>query len=59
MKHRDTRGRLVLEDLPETIESLGELHPRVEKKSHNFFVPQPVHGKTSHHYCHKSYTDVP
>jgi hypothetical protein len=45
MKHRDTSGRLVLEDLPETIQQLGQIHPRIEKRAYNFFVPQPMCGK--------------
>lgn len=46
MKHRDTEGRLVLEDLPETIQQVGQLHTRIEKRSYNFFLPQPVKGQS-------------
>lgn len=45
MKHQDTEGRLVLEDLPETIQQVGQLHPRIEKRGYNFFLPQPVQGQ--------------
>jgi hypothetical protein len=46
MKHVDTKGRLVLEDLPETLEEVGQLHPRIEQRPYNFFLPQPVTGMT-------------
>lgn len=45
MKHQDTEGRLVLEDLPETIQQVGQLHSRIEKRSYNFFLPQPIKGE--------------
>jgi hypothetical protein len=47
VKHVDTKGRLVLEDLPETIEEVGQLHPRIEKRAYNFFLPQLVTGTTA------------
>lgn len=45
MKHQDTEGRLVLQDLPETIQQVGQLHSRIEKRSYNFFLPQPIIGQ--------------
>ncbi|ETN46267.1 uncharacterized protein HMPREF1541_00451 [Cyphellophora europaea CBS 101466] len=43
-KHADSEGRLVLEDLPETIDCANQLHPRIERQAYNFFLPQPVLG---------------
>jgi hypothetical protein len=45
MKHIDSPGRLVLQDLPETIEEISGLHRSIEKVAYNFFTPQPVQGK--------------
>ncbi|KPI43781.1 Demethylsterigmatocystin 6-O-methyltransferase [Cyphellophora attinorum] len=44
MKHIDSPGRLVLQDLPETIEEISGLHKSIEKVAYNFFTPQPVQG---------------
>ena len=44
-KHLHAPGRLVLEDLPETMEQIRNLSSKIEPLSHNFFEPQPVQGK--------------
>ncbi|KAF3919679.1 O-demethylpuromycin-O-methyltransferase [Dactylellina cionopaga] len=48
--HPDTPGRLVLQDLLETIQTLNadEMKP-VEPMSHNFFTPQPIHGAKAYY----------
>ena len=37
-------GKLVLEDLPETLESVASLPERIEVIAYDFFTPQPVIG---------------
>lgn len=44
-KYPQTKGRLVLQDLPDTINSIEQLSPDIHPMSHNFFTPQPVKGK--------------
>jgi hypothetical protein len=44
-KHHNASGRLVLEDLPETIDQIRTLSSKVEPYPHNFFEPQPIEGK--------------
>lgn len=40
-----TKGRLVLQDLPRTIGSIQELSPGIYFMAHDFFTPQPVKGE--------------
>lgn len=40
----DAAGRLVLQDLPQVINDIKELDPKIEKTKHDFFKPQPVKG---------------
>lgn len=35
-------GRLILQDLPPVIESIQELHPRIERMEYDFFTEQPI-----------------
>lgn len=37
-------GRLVLQDLPEVVVSVKDLHPTIEVTAHDFFTEQPVKG---------------
>ncbi|KAK2601235.1 hypothetical protein N8I77_010699 [Diaporthe amygdali] len=37
-------GRVIVQDLPGTIEAAQNEHPDVEKMAHNFFEPQPAKG---------------
>ncbi|CAG8892072.1 unnamed protein product [Penicillium egyptiacum] len=37
-------GRLVLQDLPEVMVSVKDLHPSIEVTSHDFFTERPVKG---------------
>lgn len=37
-------GRLVLQDLPEVVVSVKDLHPSIEVMAHDFFTEQPVKG---------------
>lgn len=41
-------GRLILQDLPETIESLQNLPPGIEPMAYDFFTPQPITGESPH-----------
>ncbi|MCJ1343168.1 hypothetical protein MMC31_001360 [Peltigera leucophlebia] len=43
-KYPQTKGRLVLQDLPSTINSIQQLSPDIRPMSHDFFTPQPVKG---------------
>ena len=40
-------GRLILQDLPETINSLSDELSGIEPMSYNFFDPQPVKGTST------------
>ena len=40
----DHPGRLILQDLPETIEGVSKTDSGVELMSHDFFTPQPIKG---------------
>ncbi len=40
-----SKGRLVLQDLPSTISSIQELNPGIRAVPHDFFSPQPVKGE--------------
>lgn len=37
-------GRLVLQDLPEVVVSVKDLHPSIDVTGHDFFTEQPVKG---------------
>ncbi|KAI9684553.1 MAG: hypothetical protein M1822_005641 [Bathelium mastoideum] len=39
-----THGRLLLQDLPKTIETVDHLAPAIKATVHDFFTPQPVKG---------------
>ena len=40
----DIRGRLILQDLPQTIKEISYIHGSIESMSHDFFTPQPIKG---------------
>lgn len=42
--YSDLPGRFILQDLPETIDSIQHLPKRLEPTVYNFFAPQPVIG---------------
>lgn len=46
-KFPQTKGRLVLQDLPNTINSIQQLSPDIRRMSHDFFTPQPLKGGES------------
>ena len=39
------RGRLVVQDLPATIDEIQHMIPGVEAMKHDFFTPQPIKGR--------------
>ena len=41
----DQRGRLIVQDLPTTIDEIQDLMPGVEAMKHDFFTPQPIKGR--------------
>lgn len=43
----DLRGRLVVQDLPKTIDEIDHLGPGIESMKHDFFTPQPIKGTTA------------
>ena len=43
-----THGRLMLQDLPNTIETVDHLAPAIKAIVHDFFTPQPVKGQHIH-----------
>lgn len=42
--HPNFEGRLVLQDLPETLKAIGKRLPGIESMPHDFFSLQPVRG---------------
>jgi hypothetical protein len=48
-KWPDVPGRLVLQDLPEVVKSVRDLHPTIDVTAHDFFTEQPVKGTYSLH----------
>lgn len=44
-QYPQTKGRLVLQDLPDTINCIQQLSPDIRRMPHDFFTPQPVKGK--------------
>ncbi|KAJ5625074.1 Winged helix-turn-helix transcription repressor DNA-binding [Penicillium lagena] len=51
-------GRLVLQDLPEVVSSVKDLHPSIEVTAHDFFTEQPVKGARAY-YMHSVLHDWP
>lgn len=50
-KYPDMKGRLVLQDLPNTIEQAGDGQGVFEPTAHDFFTPQPVKGESPQSTC--------
>ena len=40
----DVSGRLVLQDLPDVVNNIQDLDPKIEQMAHDFTTPQPVLG---------------
>ncbi|MCJ1347010.1 hypothetical protein MMC31_005230 [Peltigera leucophlebia] len=59
-KYPQTKGRLVLQDLPSTINSIQQLSPDIRPMSHDFFTPQPLKGARAYymHFILHSWTDA-
>ncbi|CAI7573252.1 unnamed protein product [Penicillium palitans] len=51
-------GRLVLQDLPEVVVSVKDLHPSIDVTGHDFFTEQPVKGARAY-YMHSVLHDWP
>ena len=49
-RHPDVRGRLVLQELPETLSNLTA-PPGIETIPYDFFTPQPIQGKSKSPVC--------
>ena len=45
-RFREMPGRLILQDLPKTVQQAGDSKGAFEPMPHNFFEPQPIHGKS-------------
>ena len=45
-RYPDLKGRLILQDLPETIRGVEDPDKVFEPMVHDFFTPQPIKGKT-------------
>ena len=43
-KHPELPGRLILQDLPETIKQIDQINEGIEPTVHDFLSPQPVRG---------------
>jgi hypothetical protein len=43
-KHPSVKGRLILQDLPEVVESVKDMPDCMEAMAHDFFTPQPIKG---------------
>ncbi|MCJ1346646.1 hypothetical protein MMC31_004864 [Peltigera leucophlebia] len=59
-KYPQTKGQLVLQDLPSTINSIQQLSPDIRPMSHDFFTPQPVQGARAYytHFVLHNWTDA-
>ncbi|KAL2782642.1 S-adenosyl-L-methionine-dependent methyltransferase [Aspergillus keveii] len=57
-KWPDVPGRLVLQDLPEVVKSVKDLHPTIDVTSYDFFTEQPVKGARAY-YMHSVLHDWP
>jgi hypothetical protein len=44
------QGELVLQDLPDTIDSITDLDSSIRREKHNFFTPQPVKGARAYYF---------
>ncbi|GES60019.1 O-methyltransferase [Aspergillus terreus] len=51
-QYPDYPGRLILQDLPSTVEGISELPDGIEAMGHDFFTPQPVHGASIYLFRH-------
>lgn len=47
--HSHIRGKLVLQDLPETIKDAHDLHPDIVPVAHDFFKAQPIKGARAYY----------
>ncbi|KAL4746853.1 hypothetical protein BDW72DRAFT_183937 [Aspergillus terricola var. indicus] len=57
-KWPDVPGRLVLQDLPEVVSAVKDLHPSIEITAHDFFTEQPVKAARAY-YLHSVLHDWP
>ncbi|KAL9596013.1 MAG: hypothetical protein Q9219_006097 [cf. Caloplaca sp. 3 TL-2023] len=44
------KGRLIVQDLPSTIDDIRHLEPGVEAMKYDFFTPQPVKGAKAYYF---------
>ena len=44
-KHPGLSGRLIVQDLPGTIQQASKEIQGIELMAHDFFTPQPIHGE--------------
>lgn len=45
-------GRLILQETEQVLSTVDELPARIEKMSHDFFLPQPVKGARAYYLHH-------
>ncbi|KAL4795782.1 S-adenosyl-L-methionine-dependent methyltransferase [Aspergillus venezuelensis] len=57
-KWPDVPGRLILQDLPEVVAQVKDLHPSLEVMGHDFFQEQPIKGARAY-YMHSVLHDWP
>ncbi|KAJ5092114.1 S-adenosyl-L-methionine-dependent methyltransferase [Penicillium alfredii] len=57
-KHPHAPGRLILQDLPRTIDQISQLDSRIEAMPYDFLTPQPIHGARAY-YLHQILHDYP
>ena len=48
IKHPGLSGRVIVQDLPETIQQASKTSQSIELMAHDFFTPQPVDGTKPH-----------
>ncbi|KAL8675918.1 MAG: hypothetical protein Q9186_007506 [Xanthomendoza sp. 1 TL-2023] len=58
-KHPDLPGRIIVQDVPDTIERVGPTNQDIEFMSHDFLTPQPIKGARFYylHYVLHDWTD--
>ncbi|GFF95335.1 O-methyltransferase, putative [Aspergillus udagawae] len=55
-RHPDVPGRIILQDLPLTLNRIEKIPEGIEPMEHDFFNPQPIKGETHSMYCTRSRT---
>lgn len=53
-KYPQSKGRLILQDLPGVLDNVKQLDEGIKLMSHDFFTPQPIKGKCAYTFDDQS-----